>query len=129
VSEDLESRVLFLSSKGQLSVADADLNILNTQDTIEDGASLIESFFFPRKSCSFLPARTTPPRGVIAVLLLKVDNSIRIQILAICDDEVIALGNCGIKVEPDVRNPVSIERLAETPGSKSPARLAVLRVI
>jgi len=104
VGEDLESRVLMLSSKGQLTVADADLGIQSTRDPVDDEALLVDSFIFPRRSCSFLPTRTAPPRGVVAVLFLQIENATRLQILAICDDEVVELGNRDLKVQPDVSN-------------------------
>jgi hypothetical protein len=70
--EDLESRVLLLSSEGNLTVTDAELNVCGTHNIPNADSRLVECFVFSRKACTFLPSRTAPPRGTIVILFLQI---------------------------------------------------------
>ena len=82
---------------------DAELNIQNTRGSSEKSRVLLKSFVFSRKSCSFLPSRSVPPRGAIVILIAASGEMTWLQTLAIGQEEgFIELGECQIPVKSEV---------------------------
>ncbi|KAG1877931.1 hypothetical protein DFJ58DRAFT_11780 [Suillus subalutaceus] len=67
-SDDKSSKILLVSSTGDISVADNELNIQSTL-ICPHQQNFLDVFFFPGTSCTFLPPRETPPDTVIVLLL------------------------------------------------------------
>jgi hypothetical protein len=103
VPDELDSKVLLVSSDGRLTVMDTESSAQKTHNSPgDDNATLIECFVFSRNTCSFLPTRATPLQCAIIIFFLQVAKTTRVQILAVSDDELVELGNTELNIPPDV---------------------------
>ncbi|KAG6916469.1 hypothetical protein DXG01_006663 [Tephrocybe rancida] len=98
-------RILAQSPQAELSILDAELNVKSTWPTPEDTNSVLRTFVYSRKSCSFMPSLSSSQAGTIIVSVDASKNSTRVRILFVDDaDEVSELGTSLIPLKPDVRH-------------------------
>lgn len=104
VLDDLPQAVLFVGEKGELTVADVDLKTMHTH-AHKDDAHLIWSFAFGRRSCSFVPSRSSFKQGAVVVMLLQTGEGIVMSVLGASQDGVSLIGECPVPVENTVSTP------------------------
>ena len=94
--DDLPSRVVVLSPKGDLSVLDVELTVKNTLQSQNDNQVLLQSFTISCQSCQFIQARALPPHGSVILLIFAVNDELHAQRCATIgeDDTLIKLGDC-----------------------------------
>lgn len=82
---------------------DADLNIKSTWSPSENAQSILRTFVYSRRSCSFVPSQSIPSRGAILVFLVTTGEGVSVQILSVDDkDNFLELGKCAIPLKSDV---------------------------
>lgn len=100
--DDLPSRVVLLSPKGDLSVVDADLAFKSTLQSKNDKQVLLRSFNFSCKSCPFIPTRNLPQNGCVILLIFLVGNKPHAHAVVIAeDDKLTRLGDCVLPLEKE----------------------------
>lgn len=100
--DDLPSRVVLLSPKGDLSVVDADLAFKSTLQSKNDKQVLLKSFIFSCKSCPFIPARALPSHGSVILSIFLVGDEHHVHVVIIGGDDTIArLGDCVLPLETE----------------------------
>ncbi|KZT05551.1 uncharacterized protein LAESUDRAFT_655546 [Laetiporus sulphureus 93-53] len=104
--DDLPDLILVVSHSGELTVADMDLNLQPTltEQQIDAESVMLKHFVFPRTSCSFVPNRSVPSHGVIAVSVLKCADHLQLIVVAIDrEGETQPVGDCEISLnDPNV---------------------------
>lgn len=104
--EELPSRLLVQSPDGDLTVTDLDLNIKHTRTPPKTPRYVYQTFVYPRRSCSFVPPRTTPARGAVVITLAGSEESMHVELVAVdsdSDEIITELGDCPVSVKQAVR--------------------------
>jgi len=96
--KDLPSRLLLLSSKGDLTLIESStLDIQHTRPLTESG-NLLEAFVFSARSCSFI---SSPSIRTVVVLFYFFLNKIHVEVVGIDEEEGISLLGKGLIEESD----------------------------
>lgn len=102
-SEELPSRLLVLSPKADLTILDAEMQVKSTRRSPQD-CTVLQTFVFPRQSCGFAPARSSPPRGALVVILIASGISAYAHVIVVDDsDNISEAGNCPVLLTANVR--------------------------
>lgn len=89
-SDDKSSNMLLISSTGDISVADDELNILSTLICPHE-QNFLDVFFFPGASCTFLPPRENPPDTII-IFCSSSDSTLLLSIVSVTGKDMIIIG-------------------------------------
>lgn len=104
--EELPSQLLAQSPDGDLTITDLDLNIKHTRAPSKTSRHVYQTFVYPRRSCSFVPPRTTPARGAVVITLAGSEESMHVEVVAVnsdSDELLTELGDCLVSVKQAVR--------------------------
>ncbi|KAF8076806.1 hypothetical protein FPV67DRAFT_1472732 [Lyophyllum atratum] len=106
--DEIPTRLLAQSPKGEVTLLDADLSVKNTWPMLQDAESVSRTFVYPRTACSFLPPRSTPLRGAILVSVVVAGDSARVRTLSVDDDDkILELGSSVVPLKHDQISEVS----------------------
>ncbi|KAG2078131.1 hypothetical protein BDR04DRAFT_1226911 [Suillus decipiens] len=89
-SDDKSSKILLVSSAGDISVADYELNIQSTLVCPHE-QNFLDVFFFPGASCTFLPPHENPPDTII-VFCSSSDSTLLLSIVSVTGKDIIIIG-------------------------------------
>ena len=101
--EDLLSRLLLLSPRGDITLLDSDLAFKSTLQSENQLQTLFKCFVFGRKTCTFVSHHAVPPTGAVVFSVLAEGENLRLRVVSLGDDDAIAhLGECDLPLEQDV---------------------------
>ncbi len=105
VSDEFPEHVLLVGEKGEMTVADMDLNVQHSHQPSQENGFTLKSFAFSRASSHFVPQRAAPKQGAVLVSIIRTaDGALRVQILAVGDDQgIVTLGDLPIPIVKSVR--------------------------
>ncbi|KAG2157287.1 hypothetical protein DEU56DRAFT_12959 [Suillus clintonianus] len=89
-SDDKSSNIILVSSAGDISVADDELNIQSTL-TCPHEQNFLDVFFFPGTSCTFLPPHENPPDSVV-VFCSSSDSTLLLSIVSVTGKDMTIIG-------------------------------------
>ncbi|KAG0705987.1 hypothetical protein DFH29DRAFT_904566 [Suillus ampliporus] len=89
-SDDKSSNILLVSSTGDVSVTDDELNILSTLSCPHE-QNFLDVFFFPGVSCTFLLPHENPPDTVI-VFCSSTDSMLLLSIVSVTGKGITVVG-------------------------------------
>ncbi|KAG1827107.1 uncharacterized protein BJ212DRAFT_1474290 [Suillus subaureus] len=89
-SDDKSSKILLVSSTGDISVADNELNIQSTL-ICPHQQNFLDVFFFPGTSCTFLPPHENLPDTVI-VFCSSSDSTLLLSIVSVTGKDITIIG-------------------------------------
>ncbi|RPD66864.1 hypothetical protein L226DRAFT_549593 [Lentinus tigrinus ALCF2SS1-7] len=96
----LPSHVVLVSATGEVSVADAELEVQRTCTPQNNQPStLVKHFLFPAASCSFLPSYTTSSYRAVSVSFLRSGDVLRVSVVGVAEENVTYLGECVVPTE------------------------------
>lgn len=101
--DDLPSRVLAISLKGDLTVLDTDLVFKSTMQSETDSQYVLKSFNFSRQLCSFLPSGALKSGATVVLSIIAVGDELRATIIVIDDeDAIVGLGEHLLPLDKEV---------------------------
>jgi hypothetical protein len=89
-SNDKTSSILLVSSTGDISVADDELNIQSTLACPHE-QNFLDVFFFSGASCTFLPPHQDPPDTVI-VFCSSSNSTLLLSIVSVTGKDMVVVG-------------------------------------
>ncbi|KAG2041673.1 hypothetical protein BDR03DRAFT_945379 [Suillus americanus] len=95
-SNDKSSKILLVSSTGDISVADNELNIQSTL-ICPHQQNFLDVFFFPGTSCTFLPPHENPPDTVI-VFCSSSDSTLLLSIVSVSGKDITIVGKNQVSI-------------------------------
>lgn len=98
--DDKNSKILLVSSTGDISVADDELNILSTL-VCPHQQNFLDVFFFPGASCTFLPPRENPPDTII-VFCSSSDSTLLLSTVSVTGKDMTIIGKNQVSISHGV---------------------------
>jgi hypothetical protein len=98
--DDKSSKILLVSSTGDISVADDELNIQSTLICPHE-QKFLDVFFFPGTSCTFLPHHENPPDTVI-VFCSSSDSTLLLSSVSVTGKDITIVGKNQVSISHGV---------------------------
>lgn len=77
-------------------MTDNDLTVQHTYDSYHPEARLICGLVFNRRSCTFIPSRSTFKQGAIVVMLVQVDAKVDLVVAGANGNGIMVIGQCSL---------------------------------
>ncbi|KAI0774562.1 hypothetical protein C8Q74DRAFT_1438657, partial [Fomes fomentarius] len=98
--EYLPDREIFVSSAGEVSLANEELRVVRTfTPQNQQVSTLVKHVLFPAASCTLLPSHAIANHAAISVSFLRSGEVLRFSVVGVAQEELTALAECVVPVE------------------------------